>query len=137
LTNPLGIWRAIEGTITVHINDSFPYEDGTCVETATKSYDAKDHGHFALLWLGGNTLQFTGGEDSLQPPLTITVTTVCTSSSGTLTFVNDNEFFHTKWFETGPIPWPIGFGATTIADGYSIIDSEQDERWTWQFEKVQ
>jgi len=53
LTGPLGFWKAIEGTVTVHINETFPFEDGSCTSTATKSFNAKDHGHFTLLALGG------------------------------------------------------------------------------------
>ena len=121
----------------MHINETFPYFDGVCTSTASKSFDAKDHAHFTLLWLGGNTLFFSGEEDGFDPPLPITVTHECSSSSGTEIFVQDNEFHDPDWFDTGPELRPIAFGATTISGSYSTVDVEDDLEWTWNFVKDQ
>ena len=137
VTDPLGFYKAIEGTVTVHIDETFPYEDGTCTSTASKSFDAKDHGHFTMLWLGGSTLLFRGEEDGFDPPLPITVTLECSSSSGTQTFIQETEFHNPDWFYTGPDLRPIDFGATTITGSHSAVDVEDDQEWTWNFVKDQ
>jgi len=135
LKDPLGFYKAIEGAITVHINETFPYEDGTCTSTASASADAKDHGHFTMLWLGGSSLQFRGEEDPFDPPVPITVTTECVSSSGTETFIQVTEFSFLDWFYTGSELRPIDFGATTITGSHSAVDVEDDLEWTWNFVK--
>jgi hypothetical protein len=123
--------------VTVHINETFPFEDGSCTSTASKSFDANTHGHFVLLWLGGNILYFSGEQDGFDPPLIVTVTSECTSSSGSYTFIQDSEFFNPPWFRTGPDLWPIAFGATTISESYSTTDSGDDQQWSWNFVKEQ
>ena len=137
LTGPLGLYKAVEGTVTVHINETFPFEDGTCTSTALKSFAAKDHGHFALLTLGGNVLHFGGDDDPHNPALVVTVTSECSSSSGEYTFVQDNDFFDSKWFDTGPDLRPIAFGATTISGNYSTVQGADEQEWTWNLVKDQ
>jgi hypothetical protein len=136
LTGPLGVWKAIEGTVTLHIDETFPFEDGSCTSKGSKSFAAKDHGHFVLLWLGGNVLQFSGEEDPFDPELVMTVTTDCQSSSGSYHIVQDTKWFLNDWFETGPLR-PIAFGATTLNDSYSTDAGDDHKEWTWNFVKEQ
>jgi hypothetical protein len=137
LTSAFGIWKAIEGTVTLHRNETFPFEDGMCTSTGSKSFGAKDHGHFALLTLGGSNLQFTGDDDPFDPELVMTVTTDCESSSGSYHIVNDEKYFLTDWFDTGPNLFPIAFDATTINDSYSTDVGDDHREWTWNFVKDQ
>lgn len=137
LTGPGGFWRAIEGTVTVHRDETFPFEDGSCTSTGSKSLAANGHGHFALLWLGGNVLQFSGEEDPFDPEFTIAVKTECSSSNGSVTIMQDEEWFFADWFNTGPTLRPVAFGATTLTGNYSAVDGGDDVQWTWDFMKEQ
>jgi hypothetical protein len=133
LADNRSFWRAIEGTVTVRASWTWPYADGTCTQTGTRSFDAKDDAFFTLLPAAGNTLEFTGRSLVVPPtPPTISTTVTCSISSGTFTYTLDVPAYGINWFNTGPNGWPVDPTAPITGTYLS-----GDERWTWTFTKVQ
>jgi hypothetical protein len=134
MTQNRGVWQAIEGTVTVRVNETSPFEDGTCTATGSGTFDVRDHAQFALLPVPGNTLEFTGSDRFFFYTPPITITNECSSSSGSFTFTQ-TETYLGGWFNTGPRTWPFDVGATTITGGY--LSDSGDAGWTWDLAKEQ
>jgi len=133
LTDNRGFWRAIAGTVTARVTHTSPFEDGTCTQTASKSYDVKNHGYFVILPAAGGALEFRGDGTAPGVPPTISVTITCSSSSGSFTSTVDVPDYGIQWFNTGAAAWPVDSAATTIIGTHTSAD----ERWTWNLTKVQ
>jgi hypothetical protein len=134
LTHPGGgIWRAVEGSVSVRQDDVSPFEDGSCTGRASTTFDAATHAQ-VFIFPQGTELVYLGTDLAFLPtPPTIVQHISCSSSSGTFEITQTVPYFGTPWFFTGPVPLPFAVGATSIAGSNPAQPAE--ERWTWDLQK--